>query len=96
MEDGRHGHVVVGLSSGAKNFQVRLTTGETVKVPKDGYVSMDGCENRAEVLGQDFMERRFMPEAWLNDANGAYDIATERVPPEALEFLRVLGDKPAA
>jgi hypothetical protein len=96
MEDGRHGHVVGGLSRGAMNFQVRLTTRETVKVPKDGYVDMGGCENRAEVLGQDFMERRFMPDAWLNDANGAYDIAMERVPPEALEFLRVLGDKPAA
>ncbi len=96
MEDGQHGHVVGGLSSRAFNLQVRLTTGERVKVPKDGYVDMGGCENRGEVLGQYFAERRFMPDAWLNDANGAYDIATERVPPEALEFLRVLGDKPAA
>jgi hypothetical protein len=78
------------------NFQVRLTTGERAKVPKDGYVNMGGCENGEEVLGQYFKERRFMPEAWLNDGDGAYDIATERVPPEALEFLRVLGDKPAA
>jgi hypothetical protein len=96
MEDGRHGHVVGGLSGRAFNFRVRLTTGERVKVPKGGYVNMGGCENREEVLGQYFAERRFMPDAWLNDANGAYDIATERVPPEALEFLRALADEPTA